>query len=140
MKKSRLFLPTIADLVDSLSIDQIKMIKIRKHRNSYLREIERICHDIDLIIASKRNNKMNARLMRIIMTIALINLFIWNYKDEMQKNNEKYGHLLKLAHQLNGIRNQMKNLLLVEFGDAEPSLKRTNTDTEDLKDWDFKIL
>ena len=129
MKKGRLFLPTIADLVDSLSIDQIKMIKIKKHRNSYLREIEKICHDIDLIISSKKNTKINARLIRIIIIIALINLFIWNHKDEMQKNSEKYDHLLKLAHQLNGIRNQMKNLLLVEFGDAEPSLKRTNTDT-----------
>ena len=139
MKKSRLYLPTIADLVDALSIDQIKMIKINRHRDSYQREVERICHDIDLIISGKKSLKLNARFMRIVMTIALINLFIWNIKDEMQKNAQKYDRLLKLAHQLNGIRNQMKNLLLVEFGDAEPSLKRTNTNTEDLEGWNFKI-
>ena len=139
MKKSRLFLPTIADLIDSLSIDQIKAIKIKNHKESYQKEIERICHDINVIIEDKKKLKLNARLIRIFMMIALINLFIWNLKDEMKEKPDEYDRLLKLAHQLNGIRNQMKNLLLVEFGDIEPSLKRTNTDTEDLKDWDFKI-
>ena len=137
MNKSRLYLPTIADLVDTMSIDQIKMIKIKKHRGSYREEIERISHDINLMIAEKKNVKLNARLIRIFSTIALINLFIWNLKDEMQKDDGKYDQFLKLAHQLNGIRNQMKNLLLVEFGDKEPSLRRTNVDTEDLKGWDF---
>src|SRR4030042_2625568 len=139
MKKSRLYLPTIADLIDALSINQIKMIKIKRHKKSYLREIERICHDINLIIADKKNIKLNARLIKIIMTFALVNLVIWNLKDQMKENSDKYNSFLKLAHQLNGIRNQMKNLLLEEFGDKEPSLKRTNIDTDNLKDWNINF-
>ena len=139
MKKNRLYLPTIADLVDVLSIDQIKAIKIKNHKKSYLGEIVRICHDINVIIDDKKKLKLNARLIRIFMIIALINLFIWNLKDEMKEKPDKYNRLLKLAHQLNGIRNRMKNLLLGEFNDDEPSLKRTNTDTDNLKYWDIDI-
>ena len=53
MKKTREYLPKIADLVDSLSIDQIKMIKIKRNSDSYKKEISRICNDIDLIIKEK---------------------------------------------------------------------------------------
>lgn len=139
MKKTREYLPKIADLIDALSIDQIKMVKIKRNRESYKKEITRICHDIDLIIKEKKNARLSAKIIRIVMTIALINLFIWNLKDQMRRNSENYDKLLKFAHQLNGIRNQMKNMILKEFGDIEPSLMRTNIDTEDLKDWDFKI-
>ncbi len=135
----RKFLPTFADLVDALSIDQIKMIKVRRYKDSYLREIEKICHDIDLIICSRKKVKLNARILRIITTIALVNLFIWNLKDQMQEDSKKYDSSLKLAHQLNGIRNRMKNLLLEEFNDIEPSLKRTNTELDELNEWDYQI-
>ena len=135
----RKFLHTFADLIDALSIDQIKMIKMRRYKDSYSREIEKICHDIDLIIRSRKKVILNARILRIITTIALVNLFIWNLKDQMQEDSKKYDSSLKLAHQLNGIRNRMKNLLLEAFDDTEPSLKRTNTELDDLNEWDISI-
>lgn len=135
----REYLPTLADLIDALTIDQIKEIKFHDKKLAYAEGIKKICHDIDLIIDEK-NVKLNSKLIRIIITIAQLNLYIWENKDRMQKGNEEnYLKLLKFAHQLNGIRNTFKNKILKEIGDKDPSKKRTNTETDDLKEWDISL-
>lgn len=135
--KERKYLPTLADLIDALSIDQIKEIKL-ENKQSYAKEMKKISHDIDLLISQKQI-KLSARLIRIIIVIAQMNLFIWNNKDKMQKDPEHYNDLLKLAHQLNGVRNRIKNLLLQLSGEFEPSKKRTNVETDDLEGWNINI-
>lgn len=135
--KERKYLPTLADLIDALSIDQIKEIKL-ENKQSYALEMKKISHDIDVLISQKKI-KLSARLVRMIIVIAQMNLFIWNNKDKMQEDPSHYNDLLKLAHQLNGIRNRTKNLLLDLSDDVEPSKKRTNTETDDLKGWDISI-
>ena len=57
----------------------------------------------------------------------------------MQEDQERYDELLKLAHQINGVRNRLKNLLLEEFGDKEKSLLRSNFDTDGLEGWEVSI-
>lgn len=133
----RKYLPTLADLIDVLAIDQIKEIKL-ENKHSYALEMKKISHDINVLIAQKQI-KLSARLIRMIIVIAQINLFIWNNKDKMQEDPSRYNDLLKLAHQLNGIRNRMKNKISEEVGDKEPSKKRTNVETDDLKGWDISI-
>lgn len=133
----RKYLPTLADLVDALSIDQIKEIKL-ENKQSYALEMKKISHDIDMLI-SKKQIKLSARLIRMIIVIAQINLFIWNNKDKMQEDPKHYNDLLKMAHQLNGIRNRIKNLILELSDDVEPSKKRTNVETDDLKGWEISI-
>lgn len=133
----RKYLPTLADLIDLLSIDQIKEFKL-KNKQSYAHEMEKVSHDMDLLIFQKQI-KLSARLMRVIIVIAQINVFIWNNKDNMQQDPDHYNELLKLAHQLNGIRNRMKNLLLDLCHELEPSKKKTNTETDDLKGWEVSI-
>lgn len=144
MKKTKLntkreYLPTLADLIDTLTITQIKEIKFREKKLAYNQEIKRICHDIELII-NEKNVKLNSKLIRIIIIVAQLNLYIWENKDMMQKEtDEGYLKLLKLAHQLNGIRNTMKNKISEEVGDKDISRKRTNTETDDLKGWDINV-
>lgn len=133
----RRYLPTLAELIDALSIDQIKEIRL-KNKQSYALEMKKISHDIDVLI-SQRQIKLSAKLIRIIVVIAQINLFIWNNKEKMQEDPNHYNDLLKLSHQLNGIRNKIKNLLLELSGEIEPSKKRTNIETDDLKGWDISI-
>ena len=133
----RKYLPTLADLIDALSIDQIKEIKL-SDKESYALEIDKISSDIDLLI-NERRIKSSARLIRLVIIIAQMNLFIWENKDKMKQDTKQYDELLKLAHQLNGIRNKMKNLLLEESGEKEPSKKRTNTETDDLKGWKISL-
>ncbi len=133
----REFLPTFAELIDAFSINQIKEIRL-SNKESYAKEMNRISNDINLFI-NEKGIRLSARLIRLVIIIAQMNLSIWDNKDKMQQNPKKYDELLKLAHQLNGIRNKIKNILLEESGEKEPSKKRTNTQTDDLKGWDISI-
>lgn len=136
--KERQFVLPMAELIDRLTIDQIKEVLIVEHKESFSREMEIICNDLDLIVEEKRL-KLNSRIIRIIIALAQINLHIWSNKEQMQKEPERYAELLKLSHQLNGIRNQMKNLLLEEAADKDKSSERTNFNTDGLKGWDISI-
>lgn len=137
-KNEREYLPTLADLIDALTINQIKELKFHDKKTAYADEIKKICHDIDLLISQKQI-KLSAKIIRLITVIAQINLFIWNNKDKMQENPEHYNDLLKLSHQLNGIRNKMKNLLLEFSDEGKLGKKRTNLETDDLKGWEISI-
>ena len=143
MKKAedseRKYLPILAELIDSLTINQIKEIKFHDKKIAYTQEIEKICHDIDIIIDEKKI-LINSKLIRIIIVIAQLNLYIWENKDRMQKENpENYSKLLKFSHQLNGIRNAMKNKISDEIGDKEEGKKRTNVEADDLEGWDISV-
>ena len=136
--KERQYCTPFAELIDRLTVDQIKEVLIPEQKESFAKEMEMLSHDIDLII-EERWLKLSARLLRIIIVIAQMNLHIWQNKDQMQKDPENYMNLLKLSHQLNGIRNQMKNLLLEETEDRDKSAQRTNFDTDGLEGWDVSI-
>tara|TARA_R100001224_G_C4005333_1_gene144292 strand:+ start:26 stop:400 length:375 start_codon:yes stop_codon:yes gene_type:complete len=124
-------------LVDRISVDQIKEM-LFDDNGSITREIQDISDDLDHIIKEK-NVVFNARLLRVIVALSQINVHIWYLKDMMQDKPEKYDELLKLAHQINGVRNRLKNLLLEEFGDKEKSLLRSNFDTDGLKGWEVSL-
>ena len=85
--------------------------------------------------------EMSSQLVRAIIQISQINLHIWHNKDAMQSqldNEPEYLRLLKLSHQLNGIRNTMKNYLVELEGGVESSHKRTNFETDGLN-WNHEI-
>lgn len=130
----RKFVLPAAELIDRLAVDQIKEMLFDDNK-SMTEEIEKLSHDIDMLIVEKKI-VLDARLMRIIMVLSQINVHIWYLKDKMQENEDQYDELLKLAHQINGVRNRMKNLLLEEFGDKDKSLVRSNFDTDGLKGWE----
>ncbi len=136
--KQRQYLPPFAELIDSLTINQIKEVMLPENKESFAGEMKKIANDIDLII-EERDIKLSARMIRIIIAIAQMNLHIWHNKDNMQKEPDKYLDLLKLSHQLNGVRNRMKNILLEEAGDREKSARKTNFNTDGLKGWDISI-
>ena len=46
----RKYLPTLSELVDRLSIAQLKEVFIPDHKKEYAQEIEDIVHDIQLLI------------------------------------------------------------------------------------------
>ena len=46
----RKYLPTLGELIDRLSIVQIKELKIPNHKDEYSQEIQDIVHDINEII------------------------------------------------------------------------------------------
>ena len=48
--KERKFLPTIEDLIDRLSIFQLKEVFLPEHKEDYAKDIQDILHDIDIIL------------------------------------------------------------------------------------------
>ena len=47
---NRKYLPTLSELIDRLSIVQLKEVFIPEHKDEYSKEISDILHDIDLTI------------------------------------------------------------------------------------------
>ena len=138
--QERQFLPSLSELIDRLTVTQIKQALLGDKKKDFYNEINKLSNDIDIII-KKENIKLNSRIIRIIVLISQINLHIWKNKDLMQENlenNEEYLKLLKLSHQLNGIRNRMKNQLLEIEGSNDESQKKSNFETDNL-DWDIDI-
>ena len=138
--QERQFLPSLSELLDRLTVTQIKQALLGDKNKDFYNEINKLSNDIDIII-KKENIKLDSRIIRIIVLISQRNLHIWKNKDLMQENlenNEEYLKLLKLAHQLNGIRNRMKNQLLEIEGSKDESQKKSNFETDNL-DWDIDI-
>jgi len=134
----RHFLPTFAELIDRLTVDQIKETLLTNRSEEMSKEMKAICQDIDVII-NQNKLELSSRFIRIVIILSQMNVHIWYNKDKMKVEPEKYDEHLKLAHQLNGLRNQMKNLLLEETGERDKSSERTNFDTDGLKGWNISL-
>jgi len=137
MTYNRKFVLPAAELIDRLAVDQIKEMLFDDNK-SITKEIQNLSDDLEHIIGEKKV-VFTTRLLRIIVALSQINVHIWYLKDKMQEDEERYDELLKLAHQINGVRNRLKNLLLEEFGDKEKSLLRSNFDTDGLEGWEVSI-
>jgi len=137
---NRQFLPPLAELIDRLTITQIKLVLIKDGKNDFLEEIKKLNYDINLIIKEK-SLPLSSDLIQMITIIAQMNLHIWYNKDKMQqnlKNEDIYLQSLKLAHQLNGYRNRMKNKLLALEDIKDEGQVRSNFETDGLN-WDISI-
>ncbi len=107
MNESRKYLPTLSELVDRLSIAQLKEVFISEHREEYAQEISDICHDIQLLLRES-DNHVTSETIRAIVVLSQMNLHIWHNESNYRKGI-KDGNNLELTHGLNGIRNTAKN-------------------------------
>ena len=104
--KNRKFLPSLNELIDRLSIHQLKEVFIAENKKNYAKEIKDMMHDIDLIL-KQDSGKITAETIRAIIVLAQMNTHIW-YNETKVRNGEKDGNL-HLTHGLNGIRNTAGN-------------------------------
>ena len=102
----RKYLPTLSELIDRLSIAQLKEVFISEHKTEYAEEITDICHDIQLIL--NQCEDIDAETIRAIVVLSQMNLHIWHNESNYRKGI-KDGNNLELTHGLNGIRNTAKN-------------------------------
>jgi hypothetical protein len=105
---NRCYLPTLSDLVDRLSIVQLKAIFIPERAREYIEERALIEHDIDLIL---RGRAITASEVHAILVIMLANRFIWENESKARAGGAEQDKLLKLTHSINGVRNAAKNQL-----------------------------
>ena len=105
----RKYLHSLGDLIDRLSIVQLKEVFIPEHRNEYSQEISDIIHDIQLIL-DETDGKITAETLRAIVVVSQMNLHIW-HNESNYRRGVKDGNNLELTHGLNGIRNTAKNVI-----------------------------
>jgi pyoverdine/dityrosine biosynthesis protein Dit1 len=104
---NRKYLPTLSELVDRLSIVQLKEVFIVEHKEEYAKEIKNIVHDIQLCLA-ECEEEITGETIRAIVVLSQMNLHIWHNESNYRKGI-KDGNNLELTHGLNGIRNTAKN-------------------------------
>ena len=130
--QNRKYLPTLSELIDRLSIVQLKEVFITDHKEEYAKEISDICHDIQLILDNSA--EIDADTIRAIVVLSQMNLHIWHNESNYRKGI-KDGNNLELTHGLNGIRNTAKNKIQ-DLTDGRKDYKIDCLAAE-FKDWDI---
>ena len=133
MNNQRKYLPTLSELVDRLSIAQLKEVFITEHKTEYGEELADILHDIDLLL-QEGEIVMDARAIRAIVVLSQMNLHIWHNESNYRKGI-KDGNNLELTHGLNGIRNTAKNRIQELSGGRKDY--KIDCLAADFKDWEI---
>ena len=133
---SRKYLPTVSELIDRLSIVQLKEVFIPENKKEYAQEIKDIVHDIDQILLDEKlpNNVIDAETIRAIIVLSQMNLHIWHNESNYRKGI-KDGNNLELTHGLNGIRNIAKNKVQEKVGGRKDY--KVDCLAADFKDWEI---
>lgn len=129
--KQRKYLPTLSELIDRLSITQLKEVFISEHKEEYSEEIKDILHDIDLVLG---DTNVSANVIRAIVVLSQMNLHIWHNESNYRKG-VKDGNNLELTHGLNGIRNTAKNKIQEVVGGRKDY--KIDCLAAEFKDWEI---
>jgi len=128
----RKYLPTLSELIDRLSIVQLKEVFISEHKEEYAKEIKDIIHDLDLEL-SEKSVTLSGDDIRSIIVLAQMNLHIWHNESNYRKGI-KDGNDLELTHGLNGIRNTAKNKIQESVGGRKDY--KIDCIAAEFKDWE----
>ena len=130
--KQRKFLPTLGELIDRLSIHQLKEVFIPENKDNYAQEMHDIVHDIDLIL--KENDiTLDAEIIRAVIVLSQMNAHIW-YNESQVRKGEKGTDNLMLTHGLNGIRNTAINKIMEVVGGRKDY--KVDCIAAEFKDWE----
>ena len=138
MDTERKWLPNLSELIDRLSIHQLKEVFIPEHKEKYKKEMRDIMHDIDIII-KEGGTEATATLIRAIIIIAQMNTHIWYNESRARSGESQDVELLKLTHGLNGIRNDAGNYILEIIGQVERKDWKTDCLAAEFKDWEVSL-
>lgn len=112
--RERQYLPTLSDLIDRMTIVQLKAIFVPERASEYRAEMGAILHDIDVLLENsfdKHGVNVNAAALHAVAVIMLTNRFIWENESKARAGGSEQDKLLKLTHSINGVRNTAKNQL-----------------------------
>ena len=130
---TRKYLPTLSELIDRLSIAQLKEVFIPEHKSEYSQEIKDIVHDIQQHI-NENKSEITAETIRAIVVLSQMNLHIWHNESNYRKCI-KDGNNLELTHGINGIRNTAKNKIQEVVGGRKDY--KIDCLAADFKDWEI---
>ena len=129
----RKYLPTLSELVDRLSIAQLKEVFITEHKEEYSKEIKEIVHDIELILSDEKI-RLTGEDVRAIIVLSQMNLHIW-HNETKYRAGEGDGNL-GLTHGLKGIRNTAKNIIQDQLDDDGRKDYKIDCIAANFKDWE----
>ena len=113
----RQYLPTLAELIDRLSIVRLKSIFIPEHAEAYRAEIALIMHDVDEILGEKTGWNPDAKTLHAVLMLGISNRFIWENESKARQGWGDQDKLLRLTHSINGVRNTAKNVISQSMGE-----------------------
>ena len=128
---ARKYLPTIAELIDRLSIVQLKEVFIPEHKEEYAKEIKDIVHDLNELMNWE---KPSGEMIRAIVVLAQMNLHIW-HNETKYRAGDGDGNL-GLTHGLNGIRNTAKNIIQDQLEEGGRKDYKVDCIAAEFKDWE----
>jgi len=131
--KERKYLPTLSELIDRLSITQLKEVFITEHKAEYAAEIADIVHDIQLHL-NESKEPVTADTIRAIVVLSQMNLHIWHNESNV-RSGKSGANALVLTHGLNGIRNTAKNQIQEVMGGRKDY--KIDCLAADFKDWEI---
>jgi len=131
--ENRKYLPTLAELIDRLSISQLKEVKIPEHKEEYAQEIADIVHDIQICLDSSIT-PINAETIRAIVVLSQMNAHIWHNESAVRAGTAGPSNLA-LTHGINGIRNTAKNKIQEIVGGRKDY--KIDCLAAEFKDWEI---
>ena len=135
MSENRKYLPTISELIDRLSIIQLKEVFITEHKEEYAQEIKDIVHDLNQMGLEKEYDYSNlGELLRAVVVLSQMNLHIW-HNETKYRAGDGDGNL-GLTHGLNGIRNTAKNIIQDKIDNEGRKDYKVDCIAAEFKDWD----
>ena len=125
----RKYLPTISELIDRLSILQLKEVFIPEYKKEYVKEIKDIMYDLE-------EEGVDVKLIRAVIVLAQMNLHIWHNESEARSGNDA-GENLLLTHGLNGIRNTAKNIIQDQLEAGDRKDYKIDCIAAEFEDWEI---
>ncbi len=137
--KSITYEPNISELIDMLSILQIKEMKFKKQKKTVQKQILNVRKDLN---SHLKNQKiyLNSKMIRKIFIVGIINLLVWELKDKMISEPKKYNKHLKKALELNTIRNTIFNIMMKNFSEFDVTRVRKVTLGKLMRNWHKMII
>ena len=130
----RKYLPTVSELIDRLSIIQLKEVFITEHKEEYAKEIKDIVHDLDELGLNKEYDyKTLGKMVRAVIVLSQMNLHIWHNESQVRAGTGDGN--LELTHGLNGIRNTAKNKIQEVCGGRKDY--KIDCLAADFEDWEI---
>jgi len=126
---------SMGQLLDRLSIVNLKSIKIPEGKTDFEKEAKEIMHDLDVMAKELGFDvKEFGQLVRAIQINAVVNEVMWANESFVRKgedsmSKEDIADKLLFTHSLNRVRNQAMNLISVLIGERK-DLKTDYLDAE----------
>ena len=120
----RKYLPTLADLIDRLSILLLKQVYSGDGREQYQEEAALVEVDVTGVVSDllgfpyAEGSDVQGRFIRAVLVLMLANHVIWQ-NEAAVRDGGRVSDMLRYTHSINGVRSRAKNEIARWAGERE---------------------